>query len=81
MHTSTTFLWGRTALSTWSLLLHKSVIFLRKLVCHWQSYKVGTCFDHTEDNLTLARTWGGGGGCHPPGRFCALYPLFLKLEI
>ena len=30
--------------------------------------------------LTLARTWGGWMP-PPPGRFCALYPLFLKLEI
>ena len=30
--------------------------------------------------LTLARTWGGWMP-PPPGRFCALYPIFLKLEI
>ena len=31
-------------------------------------------------SLTLARTWGGVDAT-PPGRLCALYPLFLKLEI
>ena len=35
------------------------------------------CILHMKLSLTLARTWGDA----TPGRFCALYPLFLKLEI
>ena len=34
--------------------------------------------NQTLSPLTLAPTWGDAT---PPDRFCALYPLFLKLEI